>query len=275
MHWSIAALVPADSLQRCGSARIASKVDVSGRPTHALLPARRPFDTSEVMIPGARAVPVGWRLIAPMRTESQLGCANNSSEEWVVHERNGALAVGRNVWHHTLHLAQPGGELMGLDFGEFGGRIEWLGREGDRTVVEANVNPVAAIEHGDSIFVATGLDHLADDHGDIRRLHRDEDGHWRSRRWLDLGGAPLATHSVDAHTWRIVTTQGVVDVDLDDGTLRRVYSNPDWAQIYPTSIQRLGDTWFIAARHAVIRLTPGRNGLQERWLVASECSVRD
>ena len=270
-HWPIAGYAGSGTAERCPRAYAASASDATRAKSHALLPPTPRDDTPVAVIASARQVPVGWREVAPMTSHDDLICANNSREWWTLADREGSLVVSRHQERHTLQMARAGGELVGFDHGEFGGRIEWIGQDGVRELVDGDVNPVAMVEHGDAVLVATGLAHLSIDAGDIRRLQRGADGHWHATPWLDLGAASLATYRIDARTWRIVTTRGVVDVDLDGGTLHSVHANADWGILYPTSIRPLGDAWFIGARHAVIRLAPGKDGLEERWWVKSAC----
>jgi hypothetical protein len=258
-------------VERCQRAYATRTSDATRAKSHALLPPPPHDDTPVAVIASATQLPDGWQEVAPATSPDDLLCANNAREWWALAERDGSLVVSRHQERDTLQMPRAGGELVGFDYGEFGGRIEWIGQDGAREVVDGDANPVAMIEHGDTVLVATGLDHLATDSGDIRRLQRGADGHWQSIRWLDLGAAPLATYRIDARTWRIVTTGGVVDVDLEGGTLRTVHANRVWGMLYPTSIRPLGEAWFIGARHAVFRLAPGRDGMEERWWVRSAC----
>jgi hypothetical protein len=274
-HWPIAGVVPSGTLERCQRAFAARRRDVAPAKMHVLLPPPRPDVAPAAMIASATQPPSGWREVAPMTVDEDLLCANNAREWWGLDARDGGIAVTRFREVDTRVLARADGELVGFDHGEFGGRIEWVGRDGARDVVDGDANPVAMIEHDGAVLVATGLNHMGLDRGDLRRLHRGADGRWRSTRWLDLGAAPLATYRVDARTWRIVTSRGVVDVDLVTGTRHVRHANPHWAMLYPTSILPFGDAWFIGARHAVIRLAPGPAGLEERWWVASDCASAD
>ncbi|MGH8030420.1 MAG: hypothetical protein ACREO3_10855 [Arenimonas sp.] len=272
-NWPIAGYVPLATLQRCQQAHLALGPKAIPNRTHALLPPE-PDRQPTLVIRDATHLPPGWRITAPETSADRLLCANNSRSWYAVAVDAGALRVTGHVERRAAVLVLADGELVGFDFGEFGGRIEWVGHDGAREVVVDDVNPVVMIQHGDDVLVATGLSHLSLDHGDIQRLHRGVDGEWRARKWLDLGAAPAAGYLIDENTWRLVTTQGVLDVHLDSGTTQAIHVNANWGMLYPTSIAPLGDAWFIGARQVVFRLAPGKDGLEEQWLSPGACEPR-
>jgi hypothetical protein len=261
--WPVAAAATAEQKSRCDAAfaRAKPRVPRRGPPT----PAPRVLDP-------ATGAPHGWLVLPAPTDDSQVECAQHQHDAWDVDTgSDGALEVrpARDV--SGFHLTLPGGELVGVNHGEFGGALEWIGSDGAQQVVRPDANPVAATRYGEDVFVADGLDHLGSDQGRVYRLHRGDDGTWKSEIWVELGKAPVAAYRADASTWRLATTHGVTDIDLTARRQRDVHTNPRWARLYPGSLQRSGDTWFIGARYVVLRLTPSPDGYREDWLAPRAC----
>jgi hypothetical protein len=230
-----------------------------------------------ILIEAPAYAPRSWSLALPATSAAALACANNSTDEWwaVAHAGPDRLRVSRHRESDIQRLPLAGGELVGVNRGEFGGQLEWTPRDGARELVQADVNPVAMIPRGENVFVATGLAHGGVERGDVRRLRRDDRGLWHVDDRIDLGSAPVAAYRTNDRAWWLVTTRGLVLVDLQAGTRRLVHANPHWGMLYPTTLRPLGDAWFIGARHAVIRLTRDGNGFTEQWLVPAQCKPRD
>jgi|JI6StandDraft_1071083.scaffolds.fasta_scaffold01412_10 HEAT repeat protein len=86
-------------------------------------------------------------------------------------------------------LEVEGGQLVGYDFGEFGGGIFFVDSTGDRLMI-AEENTEAVYRTTAGIVAITGLAHMSMNHGSILMLTRSTDAKWTSARWRALPGAP-------------------------------------------------------------------------------------
>ncbi|MCX7041697.1 MAG: hypothetical protein NT117_03205 [Gammaproteobacteria bacterium] len=218
----------------------------------------------------ATRAPGGWAVIAPAQG-SGWQCANRSDQEWAVADAADGVRVSPYQASGDARLVLPDGELRGVNQGEFGGSLVWVGKDSRRVTVSTQVNPVALIRRGDDVFVASGLAHLGLASGAVLRLRRSNRGAWQVEKVMDLGEAPYAGVRVDDRTWVIVTSGGVTRIDLSTLAQKRIYQNRNWAMIYPNSIRPLDKAWLIGARRAVLRLAPAGQGYSESWLVPASC----
>lgn len=216
--------------------------------------------------------PKGWVAIGQPENKAEWACANYSQQEWAV-SGNSAQSVTISPYKDAseIKLSLPDGELIGINHGEFGGRIEWIGQDGVRRVLVPDGNPVAFTIRGDDVFAATGLSHMGIESGEIIKLHRVHDGTWQVSTVMDLGEAPDAGTRIGDATWILLTTNGVTRVDLHKLTKEQIYHNKNWWMLYANSIRPLGNSWVVGARRAVIQLTPDNGTYAEEWLVPASC----
>jgi hypothetical protein len=98
-----------------------------------------------------------------------------------------------------FRLPLSDGTLLGFDAGEWGGRLIFLDRQGQATLInQENVNGLA--KAGAHVLVFSGLDHLGGNTGSILELIRDKNGVPTVRPLLALQGTPLAIQQVDGET---------------------------------------------------------------------------
>ncbi|WP_158879662.1 hypothetical protein [Rhodanobacter sp. L36] len=188
---------------------------------------------------------------------------------------SGDSAQSANIAPHEngseIRLALPDGQLVGINGGEFGGRIEWIGQDGVRRVVVPDKNPVAFTTRGNDIFVATGLFHMGIDSGEIIKLRRTGSGTWQVSTVMNLDEAPDAGARIDDATWMLLTTHGLTQVDLIELTKEPIYRNENWKLLWANSVRPLGDSWLVGARRAVIEITPRGGTFEEKWLIPASC----
>ncbi|WP_370335581.1 HEAT repeat domain-containing protein [Parvularcula marina] len=79
---------------------------------------------------------------------------------------------------HQHELAVPGGTLIGIDGGEFGGELIFRPNEGEEVVLWQD-NIIALFNDGDDIIALSGLSHLSLTRGYAVRVEK-EDGKWQA-----------------------------------------------------------------------------------------------
>jgi hypothetical protein len=86
-------------------------------------------------------------------------------------------------------LAAFGGELEGLDYGEFGGHLIFREPNGNTyLVLDSDIRAIVQLPSG--VVAITGLDHLGFSHGAIYRIQRLSDGLLHASPLHMLPGAP-------------------------------------------------------------------------------------
>jgi hypothetical protein len=241
---------------------------------HALLLTTAAAASPLVEIYDPQQPPKGWVVINQPGNEAAWSCANYAEHDWAVAGKsNKAVGISPYAYSNKIRLAMPDGELIGTNHGEFGGKIEWAGRDATRQVVVPDKNPVAFAVRGDDVFVATGLAHLSSNVGEIIKLNRARGGAWQASTVMDLGHAPTAGFQVDNDVWMVLTTNGITKVNLSKGTKEPIYRNKNWPWLSTNSMQPAGNGWLVGARRAVISVTPSGNGYREEWLVPSSCKT--
>jgi hypothetical protein len=107
----------------------------------------------------------------------------------------------------------------------------------------------------------------------VLRIHRGDDGQWRSTILADLPGAPEAIAAEAPGRWLVAVPKGVVRLN-DSGRVEEVWSERYLGTLYPTSGVRLTDgTTFFGMRHFVLRLRPKASSYDVDVLVPPGCSI--
>ncbi len=115
-------------------------------------------------------------------------------------------------------LEVDGGFLTGTDFGEWGGQILFVDRDGKPAVLaEVNTPFIHQSTHG--VFAVTGLAHMTLNHGEIYRLKKSQDGRWNAEKWRQLPGAPFASRLLQDGSI-FVTGYGGMTLIAPDGTMK-------------------------------------------------------
>ncbi|QSX79383.1 hypothetical protein [Agrilutibacter solisilvae] len=218
--------------------------------------------------------PKGWTVVQQPKNEAEWICANYSQLEWAVSgDSTQRASISPYKYGSEIRLALSDGELIGTNHGEFGGRIEWAGRDAVPRVLVPDENPVALTRRGEDVFVATGLAHMSHSSGKIIRLRRNGRGSWQVSTVVDLGEAANAATRIDDVTWLVLTTTGLTRIDLSKLTKEQVYRNNNWRMLYANSIRPFGNSWLVGARRAVIRITPDKGRYTEEWLAPAGCRL--
>jgi hypothetical protein len=223
------------------------------------------------MITSSDHPPPGWVSVPPPTTEAEWFCANYS-EGLRVAQDGAALEISRFREVNTVVLAIPGGKFVGLNRGEFGGTLEWQDAASKKSAIVLDDNPVALLAAKAGVFVFVGLAHMGMDTGRILKLDR-RGTRWDASQILDLGSAPSAIHRLDDETTLVLTTLGVVKVNLRTADRHELFKNKKWGPfLYVNSVVPFHGSIFVGGRRAVIRLAPKNGAFTEEWWVPATCS---
>lgn len=216
-----------------------------------------------------------WKASAPPGNEAQWRCANHARNEWRVQTdgRGEVLFAAASARRPEFSLRLPGGgRLVGIDKDEFGGSVDWVSDSGKERLQLLQTNPVAFTQYRGDVYIASGPSHLGAEYGHVHRMHRLSPTRWQIDKVLDLDEAPVAALA-ESEVWTLVTTQGVLRVDLRSFTATRMHVNPRWGSVYPNSVVHRHGRWYIGARGAVVRLSPSGDAYREEWMVPPGCGM--
>ncbi len=119
-----------------------------------------------------------------------------------------------------MALRVNNGWLAGSNRGEWGGELVFISDNDDEPqyILKENIEDIYFVD-GNYIAI-TGLAHLTMNSGMIYKLHRDEDGHWNSKPWINLPGSPRSSWFVESGELLINTYGGGSLLLSSDGSFR-------------------------------------------------------
>lgn len=129
----------------------------------------------------------------------------------------------------NVALRAGNGWFVGSDRGEWGGELMFIGDDGvKQLVLDQNIEDIYRL--GDKYVATTGLAHLTMNEGDLVELDRDQSGHWNSKIWKVLPGAPRASWLVEGGELLVKTVDGGTILISPDGGMRmaicKTYAKP-------------------------------------------------
>jgi hypothetical protein len=165
------------------------------------------------------------------------------------------------------------GWISGFNFGEFGGGVYWISKDGRKIKQLIHENLVFIYTIDDEIWVFTGLLHLGLDFGHVLKLsRRGKSGKVLAN--IGLAGYPLlATRWIHEESLVVVTANGVRRI-WDDDELEIVSFEPALYELHPTSIAvqptrpndpNLRRDIYIGTADYVIRIPFWESGLVQWW----------
>jgi len=212
--------------------------------------------------------------VPPPSAPDDWSCANWTRDAWRLQQTDSGLAV-RPIGPgdgDVVRLTVPGGDLRGVNSGEFGGSVTFRDSlTGTETEILQD-NPVALVADPPNVIMVAGLGHMGLRRGHVVSLHRATNNAWSTTQVVDLGIDPDAVVQVSPDTLLIATSEGILTVSLRTGTVHQLFRNEEWYQVSANSIERGPDgTIYVGMRRAVGVLEPGVHGYSEPWLVPATC----
>ena len=213
----------------------------------------------------------GW--VAYQPTEDDLRCANYSKQAWrVTLDSDQSSILVSKFEDNRRHVIQVrDGRLVGEDWGEWGGSLWWVSKDGRRRRWLSNENVHGFVKTSNGVLVIVGLAHLSFNYGEVLQY---VDGPIRKKRvkaFADLGWAPMAFMLESADSVMVLTRDGFVRVHSSgrvESIFRRVYGllYPNSFTLSPNGVIHVG------MRHFITRLTPSAGTYKEEWFVPANCS---
>jgi hypothetical protein len=166
---------------------------------------------------------------------------------------------------HVLEL--PDGFLVGVDRGEWGGRLDFFARDGNRVAKLASTNTNGVVRIADNIISLHGLDHLRMRSGSVRFWTRGDQHQFLPAGEHELDGGPKCFVVAGNLLW-VLTSGGLWKIDGRE--VRRAHA-VDVVPLSPSSlvVDSAGDVW-AGMRHFVLHFKQRGDGFDEEWLVEKD-----
>ena len=161
----------------------------------------------------------------------------------------------------TKQLQVWNGYFTGIDYGEFGGGLDFTSVEGTYKLLDENVVDFIAVDK--KYYVLTGLAHLGMDRGKMYRLDfMDYNGRWAAKEILDLQSCPLAYYLDNNNVIYMVTYDSLLHI-RDEKISKVLVKDAFWRGLYPNSVLYLDGRLVIGMWGGVYtyQLSTG----QQRW----------
>lgn len=153
----------------------------------------------------------------------------------------------------------PGGYLVGINHGEFGGRLLFVSEDGTevydvegtsrRFAMSLNIRRFFRL--GGRLFAIEGLSHMGLDGGQILEMTKGDK--WIFTTLTSLDSAPVCVE-VYGENRMVLTNTSVYRLNLD-GTTQKILSAPFyWGILYPSSLKVIGKELYIPMRGGIIQI---------------------
>lgn len=178
---------------------------------------------------------------------------NSSENEFVVKIINGKLEVEQFHGVADCELKIPGGTLIGINRGEFGGELDFKPDNNSKDTLKivpgARVNFLFNFRN--KIYFMAGLCHMGFSNGALYQLEQTKDG-FNYNKLVDFGDCPEA-FSIDRDRFLVVTDKNFFIIN---GLKKEiVLSKAFWTGLYPNSIAVVDENnVFIGMRGGIAKL---------------------
>lgn len=226
------------------------------------------FLTSALLIAAAAGSPVADWVEHPM-SAADLTCANYSAREWAVRlGRDGVVRAFPAEHRELFERRVPGGYLVGIDRGEWGGGAWWLGDDGQSShLTTANVSSI--VVNGEDVWLLTDVERSAVERGVVHLAKRRETG-WSLQRVAVLETSGLQATADGSGALLVLASDGLHRVARSGESTR--LAEGDFGALYSTSMVRdARGHVFVGMRHVVVEFVPAEPRWKARWLVPADC----
>ncbi len=158
---------------------------------------------------------------------------------------------------------------MGLDAGEWGGRLTWFSSDGKQKIVILHDNIQGIAKVGSEVLILRGLAHLGSNEGEVSKLVKDENGNLQIQSLVELEFAPISfvVESNDSILISLVKKIVRVKTSGEIETWREIPFNGLTVSMARTNSGVVySGMWLF-----VVRFIATPNGIQEQWLIPQEC----
>ena len=177
---------------------------------------------------------------------------NHSDREFAVRSENGKLLIEKAVHEDRTELTLDDGRLIGVDRGEWGGRLVFIPHRNDGKVIHIkNGNIKSILKFKDKLYFFEGLAHLTQNGGALYQLTRLGEK-YTYKEVVGFDDAPRAV-AVGVDKIYVATHSGfcVVDAKMNKKAL---FKDMFWRGLYPNSVCILGTKAHIGIRSGYLEI---------------------
>lgn len=213
-----------------------------------------------------------------MPTEEQVNELNSHRTDYYVKKSMGTVVAGEQdgsigdplpfdigipVKGSSAVLRVDSGFLVGIDNGEWGGRVIWYSPAGDSSYVVSRDQVSQFVRRGDRIFAIEGLAHLSMSEGNIIELRKNK-GAWVAEVHFQLPDAPAGIDVDTDGSFIVLTYASLLHIDQEKH-MTSLVSNAIWRHgIWPTSLVINDGYAYLGMRAGVTRYHLKKGTLE--WL---------
>jgi len=181
-----------------------------------------------------------WRVLNHARNEFGVKIINNKLNIEKVKERN------------TAELKIDGGKLIGINRGEWGGKLSFVPNEKEKNEIEIKQGNIKFIfEFNNKVYFIEGLAHLSYSGGAIFELIRNGEN-FNYENIMEFDDAPEA-FTIYGNKLLIATHQNFYVVENFEKKL--IFENTFWYSLYPNSIAVVdNENVYMGIRSGLVKL---------------------
>lgn len=181
-------------------------------------------------------IPKNFKLLEIGKISGELFFKLNAGDDFSVKKVDGKLSIEQSKHRDGVKLNLKEGLLVALNFGEFGGYLEYAKHSGGFIKEElSNINNL--FEFDGSIYYTSGTSHLGFEIGNLYKLEIEKDS-FRTTNVIDFKSS-LYVSSVYKKQIFVVCSSGFYVVENFQAT--RAIKTDFWNGLYPNSIAVLDE----------------------------------
>ncbi|KFC23663.1 hypothetical protein [Epilithonimonas lactis] len=175
---------------------------------------------------------------------------NNSNDDYLVKNENGKLVVEKTKYRNSSKLNILGGNLIGENGGEWGGKLSFKSNDNSLPVKKIKSgNIVQIFKFQKKIFFIEGLAHLSTSEGELYELNPKD---FSYKKLIDFEDAPEA---VTTYKDKIFIASHQNFYEIENFKKTKIFEKEFWGSLYPNSIAVFDEeNIFLGMRSGIVKI---------------------
>ena len=177
---------------------------------------------------------------------------NFSGQEFSVAQEKGKLVVKPNKYQNTVKLSIPEGTLIGVNHGEWGGKLSFQPKAGSKETIDIKSGNIKGIfTYRDKIYFIEGLAHLSYNEGGLYELNTTK-APFSYQEVMKFEDAPQLAAVYDDQVF-VVSNKNFYLISALKKEL--LFERTFWGGLYPNSLTAFDDqNIFIGMRAGIAKV---------------------
>lgn len=175
---------------------------------------------------------------------------NYSNDDYSVKNENGKLVVEKTKYRNSSNLNILGGNLIGENGGEWGGKLSF--KSNDNSLPVKNIksgNIVQIFKFQNKIFFTEGLAHLSTNEGELYELNPKD---FSYKKLIYFEDAPEA---VTTYKNKIFIASHQNFYEIENFKKNKIFEKEFWGSLYPNSIAVFDEeNIFLGIRSGIVKI---------------------